>query len=129
MIRRALLVTAVAVVLSAAGALAFAPDIARATHHWSLGGWPKSGFTPVPRGIDPAAVTRDPSAMSAEGGVPGTYCPIRRDSAGNYAKSGSRGELDLELSKSRSTQTTLDSGAAPAMCPVPSGAPSKLSPP
>lgn len=126
MIRRAFFVTAVAVVLSAAGALAFAPDIARATHRWSFVGWQKSGFTAVPRAPDTAAVTRDPSAMSAEGGTPGTYCPIRRDSAGNYGKTSARSEFDLELSRGRSAQTTPDSGgAAPAMCSIPSGTPSK----
>jgi hypothetical protein len=116
MIRRALLITATAVALSAAGALAVAPGFAHAPHHWSLRPWSSSGFTPVPRAKDTSAVTRVPP--TTEGAIPGTYCPVKpRD---GKSRLGEDTLLDLGAI---SGQSKADTGsAAAAMCPTPKAA-------
>src|SRR5213075_1090886 len=77
MLRRALALTAIAVALSAAGALAFAPSLSLASHTWNRGGmWSRLGFTPVPASHDPHALAND-SVLQNEGRAPGTYCPTR----------------------------------------------------
>jgi hypothetical protein len=105
MLRRALVVTAIAVGLSAAGALAFAPSFSRVSHAWSHGGlWSGHGFTPVPSSRDAEGSTDD-LLLQNEGGVPGTYCPIPpRNSSSPAATPDQRA----------STETPLISGASSA---------------
>lgn len=77
MFRRALIIMAISVALSAAGAFAFAPGLSRANHEWSLGGlFSRGGFTPVPRPHDSPASSGN-LLLDNQGGAPGTYCPIR----------------------------------------------------
>jgi hypothetical protein len=102
MLRRALVVTAIGVGLSAAGALAFVPSFSRVSHALSLGGlWSGHGFTPVPSSRDPQS---DDLLLQNEG-VPGTYCPIPpRNSSTPAAIPDQRA----------STETPLVSGASSA---------------
>lgn len=122
MLRRALALTAIAVALSAAGALAFAPSISRAGHAWNRGGvWSRIGFTPVPATRDPHALAND-SSLKNEGGVPGTYCPTRPHdpNAGAAATADQRMSIDPARTSSATTPLPgkLDLLAAPAMCNV-----------
>jgi hypothetical protein len=121
MLKRALLLTTIAVALSAAGALAVAPGFARAPHFWGLGSWSVRGFTPVPRQRDTSAMTHDPAATQSEGGIPGTYCPIKvRDTTAAGASSDAGGDASSPLAGIRSGQSKPGLGSpAPAMCPVP----------
>src|SRR5262245_50316109 len=122
MLRRVLVVTVMAVGLSAAGALAFAPGFARIPIRWAIASWSGGGFTPAPRARDTSAVTRDPNATAVEGGVPGTYCPIRpRDPAATTVSSGV--SIDLPLAATGQTQSKPDAANAQSgMCPVPPSA-------
>jgi hypothetical protein len=76
MLRRALAIAVIAVALSAAGALAFAPSFSRVSRAWSHGiAWSGRSFTPVPVPRDSSAASHDPALENDA--VPGTYCPIR----------------------------------------------------
>src|SRR6187401_2495174 len=108
MIRRALFITAFAVALSAAGAFAVAPSLARSPHRWGIGRLSLPGHTAVPSARDTAAVTYDPAATRAEGGTPGTYCPIRPRDSVEAAKRRAAEDL-LGLSDGRARQSTPDS--------------------
>lgn len=75
MFRRAVLVSSVLGVVSAAGALAFAPELARAGRALSSRSpWRARGFTPAPASLDgihgPLAATPGQPADS----TPGEYC-------------------------------------------------------
>ena len=127
MLRRALVVTAVAVALSAAGAFAFAPGLARAGHGWSLTGlWTGRGFTPAPPARDPLK-TSDDLVLDNQGGAPGSYCPIRpRDPNASTVSQDDRTlsgpALDSATSAATPAKTDLLLPAPAASCatPVPS---------
>jgi hypothetical protein len=121
MLRRALVVTMIAVALSAVGALAFAPNFARASHVWSLAGvWSGRAFTPVPVPRDSSAASHDPSLENEA--VPGTYCPIRPRVPNMSAATPSDQRMSTDPALSSSASTPLpgktDLIAAPAMCNV-----------
>jgi hypothetical protein len=119
MLRRVLAITVISVALSAAGTLAFAPSLSRVSRAWTRGiAWSARGFTPVPRLLDSAAMTRDPS-FANEGGVPGTYCPVRpRDPNMSVVPPDQR--MSTEPARSSSAigpaPGRTDLLAAPAMC-------------
>jgi hypothetical protein len=122
MLRRVLVLTVTAVGLSAAGALAFAPGFSRVGHAWSRGSiWSGRGFTPVPVARDPHALNNDASFQS-EGGVPGTYCPIRRHdpNAGVAVTGDQRMSTEPPITSSAATSLSgkTDLLAAPAMCNI-----------
>jgi hypothetical protein len=120
MLRLASVIAVIAVALSAAGALAFAPNFSRVSRTWTRAiVWSGRAFTPVPTPPDSSAQTRDP-AYATEGGVPGTFCPIRpHDPNMSVAQ-----PLDQPLSTpaAQSSSTAIpgktDLLAAPAMCNV-----------
>src|SRR5689334_1062261 len=106
MIRRALFITVGAVALIAAGALAVVPAFARSPRRWSIGHWSLSGFTPIPLSRDTSTVTHDPAATEAEGGIPGTFCPVKpRDSKTAVARD-SAFDLAAGVSRPSSTETS-----------------------
>ena len=74
MLRRAVVITCIAMGLSAACAFAFSPRVAHMgrTFGRSILGIER-GFTPVP--ANDRSHTADSIAFLTEGGVPGTYCP------------------------------------------------------
>jgi hypothetical protein len=126
MLRRVLVVTAIAVALSAAGALAFAPGFSRVSHAWSLGGlWSGHGFTPVPQSAD-ARGAADDLLLQNEGGVPGTYCPIppRNSSPAVSADQRSSGQMPLTSGASTAPNAKTDLLSTPpaANCTVPATA-------
>ena len=103
MLRRAFVITSIAVALSAAAALAFVPGFSRVSRGWSLGGvWSGRGFTPVPASRDARGSTDD-FQLQNEGGVPGTYCPIPPRNSSNAAGS---------PASHSSSETPLGSGAS-----------------
>lgn len=123
MLRRALVVTAIAVALSAAGALAFVPRFSRVSHAWSLGGlWSGHGFTPVPQSPDSRGVADD-LLLQNEGGVPGTYCPIPPRNSTPAASPDQRSSSQTQLTSGASTapdaKTDLLSTPPAANCTVP----------
>jgi hypothetical protein len=77
MIRRALLIAAAAVALSAAGAMAFTPSVARAGRSWSLGILRTTfGLTLDPRSTSAARATNG-SLLQQDDAVQGSFCPVR----------------------------------------------------
>lgn len=77
MIRRALLIAAAAVALSAAGALAFTPAFARAGRSWGRGILRTAfGITLVPRSVAGTHATNS-ALLPQDDRVQGTFCPIR----------------------------------------------------
>lgn len=105
MLRRALVFTLIGVALSAAGAFAFAPGLARVGHRFGLRTfWPARAFTADPRVHDFLTQQGDSLAQDV-GGVPGTYCPIRPRDAHAPAAS---------LDQASANVTALDSGSTPA---------------
>lgn len=119
MLRRAFTITVIAVALSAAGALAFAPGLSRVSRAWTHSiVWSARGFTPVPSSRDSAAMSRDPS-LDNEGGVPGTYCPIRPHDPNMSVASPPDQRMSTEpaLGSGMSTSSAGKSDLlAPAMC-------------
>jgi hypothetical protein len=119
MLRRALTITLIAVAASAAGALAFAPNLSRVSRAWSHGiAWSGRAFTPVPVPRDSSAASHDPTL--ANDAVPGTYCPIRpRDPNMSVAMPDAR-TSSYATPTSASTpvpgKTDLLAPSAPAMC-------------
>jgi hypothetical protein len=76
MIRRALLIAAAAVALSAAGAMAFTPAFARAGRSWSRGILQNTfGFTLARQSVDGAHVSN--ALLKQDDAVQGTFCPVR----------------------------------------------------
>lgn len=75
MIRRALLIVASALALSAAGAMAFTPAAARAGRSWTRGIRTAFGITPVPRLAGGAHATD--GLLQHDDEVAGAFCPIR----------------------------------------------------
>ena len=126
MLRRALIVTAVAVALSAAGAFAFVPRLARVGHGFSLGAlWSGHGFTPIPRSRDSVS-SSDELLLQTQGGAPGTYCPIRPRDDGTSAAAHDQHTstvLPLDSAASSPAQTKVDLLQPPpaANCTVPTG--------
>ena len=122
MLRRAFLLTAIAVGLSAAGALAFAPSFSRVTQAWSSGiAWTGRAFTPVPMPRDSSAASPDPSLDNS--GAPGTFCPtLPHDPALGVASTHADQGMSTGTSLSASASTPLagkvDLLAVPAMCDV-----------
>ena len=127
MIRRTLIVTAIAVALTVAGSLAVRPSFARSSHRWSIVPWARSGFTPAAPARDTSAVSRASALTQADVGIPGTYCPIRPRDSSRVAKSRSAVDPTLDLGVSGSRQSKIDSAvsAAATMCPIPSGSATK----
>lgn len=77
MIRRALLIVAAALALSAAGAMAFTPAAARAGRSWTRGILRTTfGVTLDPRSANGAHATNE-SLLKQDDEVQGTFCPIR----------------------------------------------------
>jgi hypothetical protein len=75
MLRRAVAITGIAVVLSAACAFAISPRGSRMGRNLGRGLlWIDRGFTPVPS--SDRSHPGDSATYQAEGGVPGTFCPI-----------------------------------------------------
>ncbi len=119
MLWRAVGITGMAVALSAAGALAFAPGLSRVSRAWTHGiVWSARGFTPVPSPHDSAAMSRDPS-LDNEGGVPGTFCPTRPHDPNMSVGTAPDQHMSTEPALGSST-TTSSAGKsdllAPAMC-------------
>jgi len=117
MLRRALAITVMAVALSAAGALAFAPNLSRVSRVWSRSiAWSGRAFTPVPVPRDSSAASHDPALENDA--VPGTYCPIRpRDSNMSVAAPDARMSTDAGSTSHASTLVTGKNDLlAPAMC-------------
>jgi hypothetical protein len=122
MLRRALVVTAIAVALSAAGALAFVPGFSRVSHAWSRGSlWSGHGFTPVPPSQDSRPA--DDLLLQNEGGVPGTYCPIPPRSSTPAVTPDQRASSQAPLNSGASTapegKTDLFLNPPVANCTVP----------
>ena len=121
MLRRASAIAVIAVALSAAGALAFSPSFSRVGRTWTRAiAWTSRGFTPVPTPVDSAAMTRDPS-YATEGGVPGTFCPVRpHDPNMTVAPpvSGMSTEPARSSNASMPAPATTDLLAAPSQCNV-----------
>jgi len=120
MLRRAVGITVIAVVLSAAGALAFAPGFSRVSRAWPRAiVWSALGLTTAPSFLDSAAITRDPS-LDNEGGVPGTYCATRPHDPNMVAAGPRRLLSEPTMSSGASTPVPgkADLLAAPAMCNV-----------
>jgi hypothetical protein len=114
MLRRALAITVVAVGLSAAGALAFAPDFSRVSRAWSHSiVWSTRAFTPVPVPRDSSAASHDP--LLENDAVPGTYCPIRPHDPNISV---ARTELPPGSGASTPAPGKTDPLTAPAMCNV-----------
>ena len=77
MIRRALLIVAAALALSAAGAMAFTPTAARAGRSWTEGILRTAfGVTPDPRSATGAHATNG-SLLQQDDAVQGSFCPVR----------------------------------------------------
>jgi hypothetical protein len=77
MIRRALLIAAAAVALSAAGAMAFTPAFARAGRSWSRGILQNTfGFTLARQSVNGAHASND-ALLQQDDAVQGTFCPVR----------------------------------------------------
>jgi hypothetical protein len=117
MLRRALAITVIAVALSAAGALAFAPNFSRVSRAWSRSvAWSGRAFTPVPVPRDSSAASHDPSLENDP--APGTFCPTRpHDPNMSSATSASDGSAQTS-SASTPVPGKIDLLAppAPAMC-------------
>jgi hypothetical protein len=121
MVRRVLAITVIAVALSAAGALAFAPSFSRVSHAWSRGtAWSGRAFTPVPVPRDSSAASHDASLENEA--VPGTYCPIRPHDPSMSVASPLDQRMSTEPAMSSSVSTPplgkTDLLTAPAMCNV-----------
>jgi hypothetical protein len=120
MLRRALAIPVIAVALSAAGALAFAPNLSRVSRAWSHSiAWSGRAFTPVPVPRDSSAASHDPALENDA--VPGTYCPIRpHDPNMSVATPDARISTDGGSNSSASTPVPGKNDplgpAAPAMC-------------
>lgn len=119
-LRRAFAVSVIAVALSAAGALAFAPNFSRVTRVWSHGvAWSARAFTPVPVAHDSSAASHDPSLENEA--LPGTYCPIRPHEP-NTSIAAPDGRLSTEAVSASNASTPVSSKTdvltplAPAMC-------------
>ena len=122
MLRRALAITVIAVALSAAGALAFAPGLARVGRAWPHAVvWSALGLKAIPSPLDSAASTRDPS-LDNQGGVPGTYCEVRPHDPNMTTAASPDQRLSTEPAMSSSATTPppgkTDLLTAPAMCNV-----------
>ena len=123
MLRRVLLFSVIAVALSAAGALAFAPGLSRVSHRLGLGSlWPSRAFTPDPRARN--ALSPADSAAQSIGGLPGTFCPVRPKGATLPGllldpASSNMTPLDSGSTSSRTGQTDLLQPAPAANCTVP----------
>jgi hypothetical protein len=77
MIRRALLLAATAVALSAAGAMAFTPAFARAGRSWSRGILQNTfGFTRARQSVNGAHASND-ALLQQDDAVQGSFCPVR----------------------------------------------------
>jgi hypothetical protein len=122
MLRRALVLTVVAVALSAAGALAFAPSFAHVSRALSRGGiWFTRGFTPVPAARDSQSTAGD-GFLQNGAGVPGTYCPIPpRNAMTSIASPSASNDPQMSSSDSAASSGKIELLAAPpaASCPVP----------
>ena len=117
MLRRALGLTVIAVALSAAGAMAFAPSFSSVTRVWSHSlAWSGRAFTPVPVPRDSSAASHDPALENDA--VPGTYCPIRpRDPNMSVATPDARMSADAGSTSNASTPVPGKNDLlAPAMC-------------
>lgn len=128
MLRRALVITSIAVALSAAAALAFVPGFSRVSRGWSLSGvWSGRGFTPVPPSHDGRG-SADDLLLQNEGGVPGTYCPIPpRNSSSAAAAPAQHSSTEMPLSSGASMaprgKTDLLPAAPAATCILPNAPP------
>ena len=127
MLRRALVLTVVAVAVSAAGALAFSPSFVHVSRALSRSGiWFTRGFTPAPAARDSQSTAGEALLQNGDG-VPGTYCPIPpRNSLTPIAAPDRSTSSDAEMSTSASTasagKTDLLAVPPAASCPVPTPA-------
>ena len=121
MIRRALLIAAAAVALSAAAAMAFTPGLARAGRSWSRGLLQTAfGVTLAPRSVS-GGHTANEALLKHGDSVQGTFCPIRPPAAEQTAllpeTSGAR------MSTDRGSSAILDSSTLQAGDSLPAPAP------
>lgn len=124
MIKRALLIAAAAVALSAAGAMAFTPAFARAGRSWSRGILRTAfGITLVPRSVSSAHATNG-ALLQQDDSVQGAFCPIRPPAAEQTAlvpeTTGAQMSADPGATAAIDT-STLEAGEslpapAPALC-------------
>jgi hypothetical protein len=102
MLRRVVVLTAIATALSAVAAFAFAPRLGHLGGAWSRrAAWVGHGFTPALTGD---AHTPAGDANQSVGGAPGTYCPIPARNSGGSAPTDQRDSIDTALSSALTTQ-------------------------
>ena len=132
MIRRALLIAGGAVALSAAGAMAFTPGLARASRSWSRGILQSAfGVTVDPRALGRSRATG--GTLQPNDVAQGAFCPVRPTAAKQTALSPANPEA--RMSTDPRAYATVDSSAtaaeslltpAPAICrPQPEAAPAQ----
>lgn len=124
MIRRALLIAAAAVALSAAGAMAFTPAFARASRSWSRGILRTAfGITLVPRSVSGAHPTNG-GLLQQDDSVEGTFCPVRPPLAEQATLVPEASDAQMSAAPGAAAaldSSTLDAGEslpapAPAIC-------------
>ena len=124
MIRRALLIAAAAVALSAAAAMGFTPALARAGRVWTRGIRTAFGITPVPRPVGGAHVTTG-GLPQQDDEVQGAFCPVRPPADEPTAlipePSGAQMSSNPHASAAIDSSTLVEGASllpAPALCPA-----------
>lgn len=131
MLKRAVAITVIAVSLGAAAASAFTPALVRMGERWRFGSaWPGPDYTPDPSSRRYPIWVGD-SVQRDEGGMPGTYCPVRsHDNEAPLNKAGGSTPTETALGPASSsvmpaTEDSLQLPAQNCAVPVPSAAAAK----
>lgn len=131
MLKRAVAITVIAVTLGAAAASAFTPALVRMGERWRFASvWPGPDYTPDPSSQAHPIWVGDPLQRD-EGGVPGTYCPVRpHDNEAPLNKTGGSTPTETALGPASSPvlpakEDSLQLPAQDCAVPVPSATAAK----
>jgi hypothetical protein len=122
MLRRAVLISGAAVVLSAAAALAFAPRNSRVGGAWTgFVSWSGRAFTPAPA-VRGALGVPDDIVLENGAGTPGTFCPTTKDRLEGSTRVQSHAPAVTPLDSTGlmlQGKSEIPQSLAPAICNVP----------